>query len=297
MKLYLENVLKTSSNDLFQLKEEHFPFNDFPLHYHPEYELIYIIKSNGRRFIGNNIAEFHSGDIYFLGPNLPHTFYNKDLSADNEVHQIVLQFREDFLGQAFFSKSAFLRIREFLSQAHQGIHISGEDSVGIGEKLKSMLKMDTSESAITLLYLLDYMSKLPNLQVLSSPTFNDDYEIKESNRMGAVHQYVLENCKNNIDLNHVASIACLSPSAFCRYFKKYTRKTFSEFIIDLRINYACQLIKKNKLNITQISLDSGFNNISYFNRKFKEVLKMTPLEYHRQFFPVTSKNRPFSNLN
>ncbi|TCC96872.1 AraC family transcriptional regulator [Pedobacter psychroterrae] len=292
MKLYLENVSKSSPNDLFQLKEEFFAFNDFPLHYHPEYELIYIIKSEGRRYIGNNIGTFQSGDIYLLGPNLPHTFYNKDFSSDNEVHQIVLQFREDFLAPNLFEKPTFHSIRSLLANSGQGLYISGENGKQAGEILRKMVKMDPSEAAISLLYLLDHLTKLPDLQILSTPSLAHEYSLRDSNRMGLVHQYLLENFRKHIDLTHAASIACLSTSAFCRYFKKYTRKTFSEFVIDLRINYACELIKQNSLSMAQISLDSGFNNSSYFNRKFKKVVKMTPQEYYKQCFPLIAKKVP-----
>lgn len=288
MKLFLENVLITSSNEFFQLKEEVFPHNDFPLHYHTDFELIYIIKGTGKRYMGNHIAQYQSGDIYFIGPNLPHTFYNKDFEGDTEIRQIVLQFKEDFLGKGFFSKKAFSKIRMLFDLSRSGIQIPAKYSGDLGSTLVNMLSMEPGTAVIALLGILDGLSKLRDLKEISAGSLNSGSKEQEFDRLGPVHKYIQENFKNNIDLEKAASLACLSPTAFCRYFKRHTRKTFSEFVLDLRISHACKLLQHGKLNSTQIALESGFNNPSYFNRKFKEQLKVTPLDYHKQYFALSN---------
>ncbi|MES2829423.1 MAG: AraC family transcriptional regulator [Bacteroidota bacterium] len=288
MKLFLENILITSSNEFFQLKEEVFPHNDFPLHYHADYEIIFIIKGTGKRYIGNHIAQYQAGEVYFIGPNLPHTFYNKDFDGDTEIRQIVLQFKEDFLGKGFFSKKAFSKIKSLFELSKSGIQIPAHYAGELGATLTAMLKMEPGTAVISLLFVLDRLAKLQDLKEISSGSLNTDSNESKFDRLGPVHEYILENFKKNIDLEKAASLACLSPTAFCRYFKRHTRKTFSEFVLDLRISHACKLLQHGKLNSTQIALESGFNNPSYFNRKFKEQLKLTPLDYHKQYFPLSN---------
>lgn len=281
MKLYRENIVYPSR--IVVVKEEHFPFNEFPLHYHPEYELILILKGSGKKFVGDAISEFNDGDLSFFGPNLPHTFYNKHLSSDRDIHQIVVQFYEDFLGAGFFDKRPFKLIKALFSRSVLGCSFTGNTLQAVSRKIKGLLEMDETEIIIQLLSILDILSKSSEYTLLSSIGFSNDFDPKESERMSAVYEYILHHFREDIPLSDIASQACLSPQAFCRYFKKYTRKTFSEFLIEVRIGHACRLLQERSLSISQISLDAGFNNVSYFNRKFKSITRKTPVEYQKAF--------------
>lgn len=281
MKIFRENILYSSK--ILVIKEEYFPINEFPLHNHPEYELISIISGTGNRYVGDNIAEFAEGDLCFFGPDLPHTYCNKHLQKDRDIHQIVIHFDEQFLGKGFFDKSPFKLIKAFFERSIRGYSFHGRTRELVNAKIRSMLHLDETALIIELLSILHILSTCKAGQFLSSSGFSQSAERDESERMERVIEYMLKKFQEEITLPEIASIACLSPEAFCRYFKKYTRKTFSEYLVEVRIGHACKLLQENRINVNQISFESGFNNVSYFNRKFKAITKKTPVEYHRCF--------------
>lgn len=281
MKLYRENIIHDPN--ILVVKEERFTVNEFPLHYHPEYELILILSGSGKRFVGDNISEFSSGDLCLFGPNLPHTYSNKHVAGKRDIHQIVIQFSEDFLGRGFFDKGPFKQIRAMLDQSVQGYSFSGHTLKEAGALIQSLLKLDEAAMIIQLLSVLHTLSRSSECSLLSSRGFSTQLDYVESERMGKVLDYILKNFREEITLHQIAAVAYLSPEAFCRYFKKYTRKTFSEFLIEVRIGHACKLLQQRSMGVNQVSIESGFNNISYFNRKFKSMMQKTPVEYQQSF--------------
>jgi AraC-like DNA-binding protein len=281
MRIFRENIV--SPENLFVVKEEKFKFNDFPFHSHPEFEIILITEGSGQRMVGDSITEFAAIDLCMFGANLPHTFYTKGLSKNESIKQIVIQFHENFLGAGFFDRKPFKKIKDLLQRSSQGILFDEHTTAVIAQKMHSLVTKNPTEVVIGLLDILNLLSVAADYSLLSSPGFLHDLSFDESSRMSKVYDYILENFKRDLSLDEVASVAYLSPSAFCRYFKKFTRKTLSEFLTDLRIGYACKLLQNNNMGISQISHDAGFNNVSYFNRKFKSVKGQTPMEYQRHF--------------
>lgn len=279
MGLFSENIIM--GDQLFVLKEERFPYNDFPLHIHPEYEIIYVMKSSGKRYVGDSIAPFWPGDLCLLGPNLPHTFYNKHLPGDREVHQIVIQFREDVLGEGFFEKPNFRHIKALFERSLYGIAFNGETRDMAGEKMQQMVLGDETEALAGLISLLNLLARGDSFTLLSGHV--TAHVEKETERMNRIYHYLLDNFKKDITLQEVAAIAHLSNEAFCRYFKKHTRKTLSAFVNDLRISYACKMLQQQQeLPVSEVCYESGFNNVSYFNRQFKLQVGVSPLHYRRQ---------------
>ncbi|UOE46544.1 AraC family transcriptional regulator [Mucilaginibacter sp. SMC90] len=281
MRIFRENILTPDS--LLVVKEESFKYNDFPFHAHPEYEIILILESCGRRIVGDSITEFSAVDLCMFGSNLPHTFYTKGLSNYEAVKQVVIQFNESFLGAGFFDRKPFSRIKDLLKRSSQGIVFSGATRDAMTKHIQSLVNKSNTETIIDVLSILHLLSLSDEYVLLSSPGFANQMNSDESTRMSKVYDYILENFKRDLTLEEVASIAYLSPSAFCRYFKKFTRKTLSEFMIDLRIGYACKLLQNNNMGISHVSMEAGFNHVSYFNRKFKAIKGETPMEYQRHF--------------
>jgi AraC-like DNA-binding protein len=281
MRIFRENIV--SPDNLFVVKEEQFKYNDFPFHFHPEFEIILILEGSGQRMVGDSITEFNGPDLCMFGANLPHTFYTRGLSKNEAIRQIVIQFHENFLGPGFFDRKHFKQIKDLLQRSSQGVLFDDITTAIIAQKMHALLTKTPTETVIALLDILHTLSVAADYSLLSSPGFLHGVNVDESTRMSKVYDYILDNFKRDISLDEVASIAYLSPSAFCRYFKKFTRKTLSEFLIDLRIGYACKLLQNNNLGISQVSMDAGFNNVSYFNRKFKAVKGQTPMEYQRRF--------------
>lgn len=280
MKLFEEQII--TGQQLFVVKEERFPYNDFPLHVHPEYELILVMKSSGERYVGNCIANFEDGDLCLFGPNLPHTFYNKHLPGNRAVHQIVVQFRENFLGDGFFDRPQFTAIRQLLDRSRYGLTFPGPVREAVQAKLQAMVASDEVESIAGMLSVLNLLSHANDYTVLSTESLSAADSIKYTERMYRVYHFLLDHFKRDIQLSEVANVAHLSPAAFCRYFKKHTRKNLSEFVNDLRIHYACKLLAEQELSMLQVCYESGFNNVSYFNRQFKARMRVSPLKYKQQ---------------
>lgn len=278
--MFVEKILP--GNELFIIKEEKFPFNDFPLHIHPEYELILILKGNGKRYVGDHIGNFLPGDLCLFGPHLPHTFYNKHLPTDREICQIVLQFNTDCLGQGFFEQPAFQKVQNLFDLSIHGIAFKEECSVIIKEKLTNLIDADQVEKVAGLVSILGLLAKEDSYELLSTFKAASTRIKQDTERMNLVYHYLLEHFKQGVQLHEVAAVAHLSPAAFCRYFKKHTRKTLSAFINELRITNACKLLQQKERNVLEICYESGFNNISYFNRQFKSYTGLSPLKYQRK---------------
>lgn len=282
MRIFRENIV--SPDNLLVVKEESFENNDFPFHFHPEYEIILILESSGQRFVGDSITDFIAVDLCMFGSNLPHKFYSKGLSNKDAVSQIVIQFHENFLGMGFFERKPFFKIRELMQRSSRGICFTGTTREDLTGRICELPSKNPAETIIEVLHILHVLSLSHDYFPLSSPGFtNNSSSDEESTRMAKVYDYILQNFKRDLALEEVAAIAYLSPSAFCRYFKKFTRKTLSEFLIDFRIGYACKLLQNNNMGVSQISAEAGFNNVSYFNRKFKAMKGKTPMEYQKYF--------------
>lgn len=282
MRIFRENIV--SPDNLLVVKEESFEYNDFPFHFHPEYEIILILESSGQRFVGDSITDFTAVDLCMFGANLPHKFQSKGLSSKDAVSQIVIQFHENFLGMGFFDRKPFQKIRDLLQTSSRGICFTGETRQMLTDRICELPSRSPAETILEVLQILHILSLSHDYFLLSSPGFaNHSSSDEESTRMAKVYDYILQNFKRDLPLEEVAAIAYLSPSAFCRYFKKFTRKTLSEFLIDFRIGYACRLLQKNNMGISQVSAEAGFNNVSYFNRKFKAIKGKTPMEYQKHF--------------
>ena len=281
MRIFREHIV--SPDNLLVIKEESFEFNDFPFHFHPEYEIILILESNGQRFVGDSITDFSAVDLCMFGSDLPHKFYSKGLSSKDAVSQIVIQFHENFLGMGFFDRRPFQKIKELLQRSSRGICFTGATRQDLTDRIRELPSKTSAAAVIEVLHMLHLLSLSNEFSLLSSPGFTDNTSSDDSTRMTRVYDYILQNFKRDLTLDEVAAVAFLSPSAFCRYFKKFTRKTLSEFLIDFRIGYACKLLQSNNLGISQVSAEAGFNNVSYFNRKFKAIKGKTPMEYQKNF--------------
>jgi len=256
-------------------------------HYHPELELHYVVRGEGVRFIGDNIGNFSSGEIILLGENLPHTFRCSDEYYQRrkqlEVEAIVIQFLPDCLGKDIFNLPEAYLIPKLFEKAKKGMVISGATR----EKLALLMHQSTTASQMDKLILF-----LSILNVLSETTeftpITSAYAFYRSNetdkiRLNKVYSYTLTNYKKEISLEEISSISNLSITSFCRYFKLMTKKTYYDFLIEIRISHACRLLIEDKVPTEVICFDCGFNNVSNFYRHFKKITGMTPMDYKRKY--------------
>lgn len=286
MKLHL---LDRSSleNRSFTVRKNQYPNFLKIWHYHPELELVSIIKSSGTRFIGDNIEKFEAGEVVLIGKELPHMWLNDDEYFEESpfliAEAIAVHFKEDFLGKHFFQLQEMKLILEMFSSAKQGIkfiNLSKEVLLSI-ERLTTLKGFERTISFLTILHAL---SKHKEYKLLSSKSYLNSFHTTNNKRLDIIYEYIFKNFKNAISLKEIAEIANMNASAFSRFFTRVHRKTFSTYINEVRVGFACKLLLEHKYSITTVCYESGFSNISNFNRQFKKITKLSPTEYLRNYF-------------
>lgn len=259
-------------------------------HYHPEYELKYVIESKGKRFVGDSIENFREGDLILLGPNIPHYWKNDDIhdySDQLQAKAVVVLFDDNFLGNKFFSVHEMAPIQDLLDRAQSGLAFPSAGSGPVPRMLEELSTADGPRKIILLLEILVELSEAASRKLLTeefiSSTSFPDVNSPSFVRLQKVHHYVIQNFHFPLQIQAVAQVANMTPHAFCKYFKKSTKKTFMTFLNELRICHAKKLLIENGIPISQICMESGFNNISNFNRQFKSGTGMTPSDFRGMY--------------
>ncbi|MFD1163729.1 AraC family transcriptional regulator [Hwangdonia seohaensis] len=282
MKLHLLDRSTKLSNASFSISNNCYPNFLKIWHYHPEFELVTILKSTGTRFIGDNIEQFNVGEIVLIGKNLPHMWLNdKEYFKEDsklEAQAIAIHFNENFAGEIFFNMPEMNAIKKLFENAQYGVRFSGDLSLAI-KRIKNLEDLKGFDKTISFLKILNLLANHQDYKLLSSMGFVNSFKKTGRTNLAEVYEYIIKNFKERITLEDVASIACMNPTAFSRVFKRVNRKTFSEYLNEVRIGYACKLLMEEKYSISEICFESGFNNISNFNRQFKKTKNYSPTEY------------------
>jgi AraC-like DNA-binding protein len=279
MKVKLEEIRPDINRSFRLLLTPH--LNDlFFWHYHPEYEIVYIEGASGTRHIGEHISAYENSDLVFIGPNIPHL--NFDYGVKTDYQEVVVQLKEDFLGQNLHSVPEFSDIASLFEKARQGISFYGETKRMIGKKLNRLSTLQHFDQLIELLHILQRMATSTEYLLLHNTPIAHHYNIKEQQRIQRVYRYIEENYQQKITVEEIAGITNLTTAAFCRYFKKMTRLTFTEFVNQYRINQAKKLLLQHK-NVTEACFESGFESLSYFNKIFKRLTGENPVQFKKQF--------------
>ncbi|MAX26019.1 MAG: AraC family transcriptional regulator [Phycisphaeraceae bacterium] len=285
MKPVLEKLTTLEHQYSFVLQKDSYEYYPTPWHYHPEYELVLVTRSEGTRIIGDNIEPFKDGDLAFIGPNLPHVYKNSQQyfqgNPSLRAEAIVIHFRQDFLGRHFFQLPEMSHVVKLLENSQQGLKILGKTRQYIALGMKKMLTMSAGERLIHLLHLIEYLSRSREYRLLANPGYLQKHHNTEAYKMTKIYDYILSRFRQPINLEEISDIAGLTPPSFCRFFKSRTRKTFTQFLNEIRVGYACKLMSDESLNISNICFESGFNNLSNFNRQFKSIVHQSPLQYRK----------------
>jgi AraC-like DNA-binding protein len=282
-------LLKVSSGPAhsFSVRHDVLPDINNRWHCHPELELIYLKKGTGTQFIGDSIKQFKAGDMVLVGSNLPHYWRFDDAyfnHTDTEaVDTFVVHFCENFWGDAFLQLPENKLIKVMLEKSKRGLQITGITKEKVAAQMAAMLNTDGAERIIMLLKALNAIATSTQPAYLASIGFKYDHNDSENDRLNNIYEYSMQNFRKKIYLDEIAEIAGVSSNSFCRYFKTKTRKTFSQFIIEIKVGHACKLLIEDKLNIKQLCYDSGFNNFSTFHKHFKQVTGKSPLMYQKEF--------------
>ncbi len=280
-------IVPKTPNQSFSVRHDCVPYFFDRWHYHTELELLYIVNGEGTQFIGDHISRFKTGDVLLIGPNLPH-YWRCDENYFKEIPELkaeakVIHFLENFLGTEFLHLPENIDLDNILKKSQRGILISGTTKLKLIPYFNEILTASNTKKIILLLEVLNLIATSRDITFLSSPTFQSSFDKSETDRLNDIYKYTMNNFKGKITHEEIASVACLSVHSFCRYFKSQTKKTFTQFLIEIRIGYACKLLIENKFTISEICFDSGFNSFSNFNRYFKNITGTSPLEYRKSF--------------
>lgn len=249
-------------------------------HFHPEYEIVYISNGRGKRHIGNHISYFEDGDLIFLGPNLPHFGFTEELFEEH--FQIVVQMKEEFLGKDFFAQPELQSINQLFARAKQGISFSGNTKQRVGNRLNDLLAQNNFIRLIELLQILQELAISEEYQLLNASGITVEVNAQDQARLQKIFHFVGNNFSRQIPLEEVAALINMTVPAFCRFFKRLSQRTFTRFVNEVRVAHACRLLANNDLSISGISYESGFNNISHFNKQFKLLTGQNPRDYRKK---------------
>lgn len=266
-------------------------------HYHPELELHYLIKGEGVRFIGDNISNFSDGEILLLGENLPHKWHCREHASEDifqdSVEAVVLHFSSNFMGSDLLLLPEARRLPLLFEKAKKGMVITNETRDKLIPLIEAASKAENLDRLIVLLSILKILSETKDYYHITRENSFYKSDKYETERLNVVCNYTLANYSEPITLEQIAAISNLTTTSFCRYFKLMTKKTYYDFLTEIRISHACAFLIEDKISIEQTADRCGFYNISNFYRQFKKIIGVTPLTYKRNFLMNEAMDNSF----
>ena len=278
MKPLFEDIVKKRGQHSFVAFEIQQDKLEFFWHYHPEYELTLIVNGKGSRLIGDSHAYFESGDLVLIGPSLPHTWVSNG-AIKGKCEAIVIQFSVDFI-QRFAGLYELSDINKLLSAAKLGISINDENSDKIKEFIKCLPSKNNIEKITDLIKILDELSRMKKTS-LASTFFQPIKGTENEKRINHICQFIQKHATEKLTIHKVALLVHLSPSAFCKFFKRVTGKTFSDYVNDVRIANVCSDLLATDKQIAEIAYHNGFETLTYFNRIFFKKKNISPSSYRK----------------
>ncbi len=249
-------------------------------HYHPEIEICYTVKSEGKRYVGNNISEYKEQDLVILGSNLPHGF-----TTSVECEQYVVQFDLDFLGKDFFVSAELAKINNLLVRSKRGLLLSGSEIQQADVKIRKLYDKDQSDFSqlLMLLEFLDFLADCTHLTPICSDKYSSRMSAAKLNNIKTIFEYIESNYQDEITVKDACKVLNLTESAFYKFMKRHTDKKFTTILNEYRLDHASRLLASSDLSIAEISYQSGYRNLSHFNRIFKETYHITPRELRARY--------------
>jgi len=284
--IFLEKDTQAGEHSFFaRYAEVPHTYNQF--HFHKEYELLYNIENSGTRFVGDSIRRFGNHDLVLVGSNIPHYWQSDDQyfmgDATIKARVVLVQFVANFLGDEFLKAPEMSLIKNLLDRAIQGIQIRGDEARTIGEKLYQVTQLSGWKKVMVLIEALCLMSEAKDFILLASRGFCETHKVGNEERISTIFNHIIKNHQREFKLEEAAELANMNPSAFCRYIKKSTSKTFSQILNEVRIGFACKGLINTSDSISQIAYDCGYQNVPYFNRQFRIIKDRSPQEYRMRY--------------
>ncbi len=281
-KKFYREIAPLSSGDSFLVFDRVKDKFDFPVHYHPEFEINFILNGKGvKRVVGDNIEEIDDVELVLIGPNLYHG-WELGKCKSKQIHEITIQFHNDLFHESLLSRRIMQPIKEMFNRSIHGILFSKKTAQDLTQRLTKISKLDGMDYFLEITSILYDLANSRKQRLLS--TYTVDYDIfDDSDKMKLIYEYVQKNFAEKISLDDVSNIANMSTISFNRFIKKRTGKTFVNYLNDIRVGYAARWLVEKDLSISEIAFKSGFNNIANFNRNFKTIKNCTPSKYREDF--------------
>lgn len=281
MKAQFEKISSStnSSFNAFIYEDENF---DAPWHFHPEYELTYIVKGEGIRYVGNNVEKFENSDFVLVGSNLPHCWKNT-IQNKGMVKSIVIQWKDTILGDNWIEKNEFQNIKNLLKKASKGVKFNLKSSKKMEIELNKILNKSPFEKLLSFIQLLEDLSDFKEVETLTSEGFTPTLNLKSNYRIEKVYDYVQKNYDKKIKLKEVSSLVSMGNESFCRFFKKSLNKSFFTFVNEYRVNLACKYLIETNKQVSQIAYDCGYESLPFFYRQFQKFMGCSPLQFKKMY--------------
>ena len=249
-------------------------------HFHPELELHYVNKGYGKRHVGSHLSYFNNSQLLLLGSNLPHKGFTDGIT--NNGKETIIQFKEGFLGDTFFSLPEMKEINKLFKRAKRGILFNPVVKKKVGPKIENLVNYQGFEKVIMFLNVLHELAISDDYRILNTEGFDFETEPQNAAKIDMIYKYVNNNFKNQIPLDDIANEVSMTVPAFCRYFKRVTGKTFTKLVNEYRVVHATKLLQESQMSITDVCYECGFNNFSHFNKLFKEVTGKSGSHYRSE---------------
>ena len=271
-----------NTEEAFRVQVDDLPHLYNHLHQHPEIQLTLIKESNGTLVAGDYVGPFHAGDVFVIGGNQPHVFRNdeKFFKKRSKAVAITIFFDETTFGENFWLLEEMKSLQQFLKNSSGGFRITGRKKKSLAEKLISIVDAKGIDRLIIFLEILKLLTSRKEMHSLATPVIQRNIKSYDGSRLNKVIEFTFKEFQRPITLKEVAGLANLTPEAFCKYFKTRTRKTYINFLNEIRVNHACRLLTEEK-SISAICYDCGFMNLSNFNRIFKKIKHVSPGEWRK----------------
>ncbi|TRX60143.1 helix-turn-helix transcriptional regulator [Fulvivirga sp. M361] len=254
-----------------------------PWHFHPQWELTYIVNSSGIRSVGNSIRSYQTGELVLLGQKLPHCWKSNE-SENERARSIFIQFDEQLLGDHWMQKEEFSTIRQMLLESKYGLLFDRDTARRAGSVLEGMKLLTPMHRLLKVVELL-YELSVTKYELLSLGAHFDTNEVV-SKRIGSIISFVAEHYRTKITSDQLAELVFLTPVSFSKFFKRTFNKTFTVYLNEYRVSKACELLKRSDISVESIAYQSGYQNLSFFHRQFKAITRRSPAEYRKHFDTV-----------
>jgi AraC-like DNA-binding protein len=278
MKLTLEQVKQAEDRSFHILLTP--GLNDFYYwHFHPEVEIVFIDGATGTRHIGDHISRFEGSDLVLIGSNIPHL--NFDYGVTTDCKQVVVQMKPTFTGMEFFNLPEMQKIKKLFERADGAIIFHGRTKEEAGQLLKELPLLDSFGQLLQLLKIFACLTDSAEYELIEARPVEDHTNVKEQQRLRILHRHVEEHYREQADSHRAAALVNLSTAAFCRYFKKATGHTYTDYVNKYRINQARKLLLMEK-NVTEACFECGYENLSHFNRTFRRFTGENPSTFRKR---------------